>query len=104
MKKQRPFDRQTFPALDPLFATDAGAQAAHRLFEWCGTHIYEGTSAIAGFLVNLYNSRWTEMDISYLRRCMDESFFNDVVLTMQWDTSTGTSKLKTCLLTRLPST
>lgn len=75
---------QTLPPLRKMFADDPGAQAAYRLFELCWCHAGGSTTAIAAFLVGLYNKNYASGDPAWLCRWPDDATFEDVVATMRW--------------------
>lgn len=83
MRKDPP-NRQEFPPVHPSFAADPDAQAVHRLLLRCGAGIHGSSAAVAGLLVNLHNSMWKEVDMSYLCRAVDDATFADVVSALRW--------------------
>ncbi|MEX3856307.1 hypothetical protein AB3X94_19935 [Paraburkholderia sp. BR10923] len=76
---------QTLPPLRKMFADDPGAQAAYRLFELCCSHAGGSTTAIATFLIGLYNSQYASGgDPAWLCIWSDDATFDDVIATMRW--------------------
>jgi len=72
------------PPLRAQFAGDTGAQAAHRLLEICWHHAGGSTTALAQFLIGLYNKNYASGDPASLCKWLDDSGFEDVVSTMRW--------------------
>lgn len=70
--------------LRKAFTNDPQAEAAHRLFALCARHVGGSTSAIAEFLVGLYNRRYASGDPAWLCKWTDDATFDDVVATMRW--------------------
>jgi hypothetical protein len=75
---------QSLPPLRARYENDPQAQAAHRLFTLCARHVGDSTSAIAEFLVGLYNRRYASGDPAWLCKWTDDKTFDDVVATMRW--------------------
>ncbi|MFL9922597.1 hypothetical protein PQR75_46805 [Paraburkholderia fungorum] len=72
------------PPLRERFATDSGAQAAHRLFDICWRHAGGSTSPVAEFLVGLYNKNYAGGDPAWLCKWTDDATFDDIIATMRW--------------------
>lgn len=72
------------PNLLPLYADQAGAQAAARLFAMCMRHQGGGTEPLAEFLISLYNSTYSRPNMYLLCRRVDDNHFEDVISVMTW--------------------